>query len=121
MEMFYEDLARQNIVAYLAQLQLWVSALSHTHFSHHSSVLRPLFRTLHGLLGVPALIGLFSPCLPVFNLSVYHFSIDLIGWQIRLPALLFPASPSPFVDSLDSELWYHFGSRAAASTSSSTS
>jgi hypothetical protein len=62
--------------------------------------------------GVPALIGLFRPvclsvCLSVFNLSVYHFSIDLIGWPIRLPALLFPASPPSFVDSLDSELWYH--------------
>src|SRR2546421_1656423 len=45
-------------------------------FSHRRSVLRPLFRTLHGLLGVPALIGLFRPvclsstCLSVFNLSV---------------------------------------------------
>src|SRR2546421_250667 len=32
---------------------------------------------------------------------------------IRLPAFLFPASPTSCVDSLDSELWYHFGCRAA--------
>src|SRR5271156_3881931 len=49
-----------------------------------------------------------------FDLSVYHFPIDLIGWPIRLPALLFPASPSSFVDSLDSKLWYRSGCRAAA-------
>jgi hypothetical protein len=56
-EGFYEDLARQNIVARLFQRQLgfrrrhtWVSVWSHMGFSHCRSVLRPLFRTLHGLL-----------------------------------------------------------------------
>jgi hypothetical protein len=68
---FYEDLA------------------SHMRFSHRRSVPRPLFRTLHGLLGAhrPA-----STCL-----SVYYFSVDLTGWPIRLPVLLFPASPPFFV------------------------
>jgi hypothetical protein len=44
---FCEDLARQNTVAYLSQLQLgfqrcriWVSMLSHTGFSHRRSVLK---------------------------------------------------------------------------------
>ena len=37
-----------------------------------------------------------------------------------MPALLFPASPSLFVDSLDSKLWYRSGCRAAALASSST-
>jgi hypothetical protein len=45
-EGFYEDLARQNTVAPLSQLQLWfrrrriwVSVLSHMGFSHHRGVL----------------------------------------------------------------------------------
>src|SRR2546421_902824 len=45
-------------------------------FSHRRSVLRPLFRTLHGLLGYQRSSALFRPvclsstCLSVFNLSV---------------------------------------------------
>src|SRR5271163_4749782 len=70
-------------------------------FSHRRSVLRPLFRTLHGLLG-------YQRSSTLFDLSVHHSSVDL------MPALLFPASPTSLVDSLDSKLWYHFGCRAAA-------
>jgi hypothetical protein len=75
MEVFYEDLARSNTVAHLSQLQLWVlrcriwvSVLSHRRFSHRRSVLRLLYRTMHGLLGIPVPV-----CLSVFDLSVYHF------------------------------------------------
>jgi hypothetical protein len=46
-EGFYEDLARQNVVAQLSQLQLrfrrrhiWVSMLSHMGFSHRRGVLK---------------------------------------------------------------------------------
>jgi hypothetical protein len=46
-EGFCEDLARQNAVAHLPQLQLrfrhrhiWVSMLSHVGFSHHRGVLK---------------------------------------------------------------------------------
>src|SRR5271156_2189123 len=45
-------------------------------FSHRRSVPRPLFRTLHGLLGYQRSSALFRPvclsstCLSVFNLSV---------------------------------------------------
>jgi hypothetical protein len=106
MEVFYEDLARRM------------------RFSHRRSVPR----LLHGLLGAHRPV---STCLSVFNLSVchlsvyhlsvYHFSVDLIGWPIRLPALPFPHLITPtFLDSLDSELWYRFGCRAAALASSST-
>jgi len=67
MEVFYEDLARQNTVAHLSQVQLTIG------FSHHRSVLRPLFRTLHGLI-----IGLFRPiCLSSTCLSVTFLSIGL--------------------------------------------
>jgi hypothetical protein len=112
-EGFYEDLARQSTVARLFQLQLgfrrrhtWVSVSSHMGFSHRCG---DAARSAQ----VPALIDLVSTCLSVFNLSVYHFSVDPIGWPIRLPALLFSASPTA-LDSLDSELWYRFGCRAAA-------
>jgi len=50
MEVVYEDLARQNIVAHLSQLQLGVSPSSHMGFNHRRGVLGPLFWTLHGLL-----------------------------------------------------------------------
>src|SRR5277367_5509990 len=93
--------------------RIWVSVSLHMGFSHRRSVLRRLYRALHGPLGTSAHRPV-STCLSVFNLSVYHFPIDLIGWLIRLPALLFPASPSSFVDSLDSKLWYRSGCRAAA-------
>src|SRR5271156_3004945 len=72
-------------------------------FSHHRrSVLRPLFRTLHGLLGYPA----HRPC---FDLSV------CLSPDSQSDCLRFFSPPHPpLVDSLDSELWYHFGCRAAA-------
>src|SRR5271155_4785152 len=54
-----------------------VSALSHMGFSHRRSVLRPLFRTPHGLLGYQRSSACFD--LSVCHLSVYHFSVDLIG------------------------------------------
>src|ERR1700734_216219 len=64
---------------------------------------------------------LVSTCLSVFSLSmchlsIYHFSVDLVGWPIRLPALLSPAlDPLPFLSS-----GTVFGCRAAALASSST-
>jgi hypothetical protein len=68
--------------------------LSHIGFSHRRGVLRSLFRTLHGPLGYqrPSACFDLSVCLSVFSLSVHHFSVDLTGWLIRLPALLFVAS-----------------------------
>ena len=59
-----------------------------------------------------------STCLSVFNLSIYHLSVhhtsvDLIGCQSDCLRFFSPPHP-PLVDSLDSELWYHFGCRAAA-------
>jgi hypothetical protein len=76
-EGFYEGLARQNIVAHLFQCQLgfrrrhtWVSVWSHMGFSHRRSVLRPLFRTLHGLLRYQRSSALFRPvCLSSTCLS----------------------------------------------------
>jgi hypothetical protein len=69
-EGFYEDLARQNIVARLFQRQLcfrrrhtWVSVWSHMGFSHRRSAV---------CLGTSA----HRPC---FDLSVHHFSVDLFG------------------------------------------
>jgi hypothetical protein len=60
-EGFYEYLARQNTVAYLFQLQLgfrrrriWVSVIV-------AVSQRPLFRTLHGLLGYQRSSALFRP------------------------------------------------------------
>jgi len=89
-----------------------VSVLLHMGFGHHRGVLRPLFRTPYGLLGYQRSSAYFD--LSVCHQSVYHFFVDLIGWPIRLPALLSLPRLSRFVDSLDSELWYHFGCRAAA-------
>jgi hypothetical protein len=58
--------------------------------------------------------------LSVYHLSVHHSSADLIGWPIRLPALLFPPHPPSVVDSLGSELCYRSGCRAAFLASCST-
>jgi hypothetical protein len=93
------------------------SVLSHMGFSRRRSVLRPLFRTPHGLLGYQRSSACFDQS--VCHLYVYHFSVDLIGGPTRLPALLFPISLPP-LDTLDSELWYRSGCRAAALASSST-
>jgi hypothetical protein len=67
-EGFYEDLARQNIVARLFQRQLgfrhrhtWISVWSHMGFSHRCSILRPLYRTLHSLLRYQRSSALFRP------------------------------------------------------------
>jgi hypothetical protein len=67
-EGFCEDLARRNTVAHLSQLQLgfrhcriWVSVSSHIGPCHRRSVLRPLFRTLHRLLGYQRSSTLFRP------------------------------------------------------------
>src|SRR5271167_2559979 len=108
-------------------------------FSHRRSVLRPLFRTLHGLLGYQLSSALSRPvclsstCLSVFNLSVCLQPVCLSSTCLSVfnlsvclqPVCLSPDSQSdclrffspphpPLVDSLDSELWYHFGCRAAA-------
>jgi hypothetical protein len=81
-EGFYEDLARQSIVARLSQRQLgfrrrhtWVSVWSHMGFSHRRSVLRPLFRPLHGLLRYQRSSALFRPvCLSTFCPSLFRRS-----------------------------------------------
>jgi hypothetical protein len=90
-------------------------------FSHRCGVLKRLW-TLHSVLGVPALIGLFRPVcfLSSTCLSLFYRS-DWLPNPIAcasFPCLILPPS---FVDSLDSELWRHFGCRAAALASSSTS
>jgi len=87
-EEFYEDLARQNIIARLFQPQLgfrhrrkWVSVWWHRGFSHRRSVPRPLFRTLHGLLRYHRSSALFRPvclsstCLYITCLSITFLSI----------------------------------------------
>src|SRR5271155_5757660 len=62
---------------------------------------RPLFRTLHGLLGYQRSSALFRPvCL----------SPDSQSDCLRF----FSPPRPPLVDSLDSKLWYRFGCRAAA-------
>ena len=79
-EGFCEDLARQNTITHLSQLQvgfrrsqigfcvvayrclycrIQVSVLSHMGFSHRRRVLRPLFRRLHGLLRYQCSSALF--------------------------------------------------------------
>src|SRR5271155_1128637 len=69
---------------------------------------RPLFRTLHGLLGYQRSSTLFRPvCL----------SLDSQSDCLRFFS---PPHPPSRVDSLDSELWYLYGCRAAALASSST-
>src|SRR5437762_7258428 len=75
-------------------------------FSHRRSVLRSLFRTLHGLLGYQCASTLFdlSVCLQPVCLSPDSQSDCL--------PFLSPPRP-PLVDSLDSELWYHFGRSTA--------
>jgi hypothetical protein len=95
-----------------------VSVLSHMRFSHRRSVLRPLFRTLHSLLGYqrPSACFDLSVCLQPVCLSLFCRS----DWLVNPIACASFPSPALSVDSLDSELWYHFGSRAAALASSST-
>ena len=115
---FSASLMGFGVVAYGFRL-IWVSVLSHMGFGGVAASEDSYIGRCTACM-VSSAHRLVSTCLSVFNLSVYHFSIDLIGWPIRLPALLFPASPSLFVDSLDSELWYRFGCRAAALASSST-
>src|ERR1700733_5173834 len=80
-EGFCEDLARQNAVAHLSQLQLrfrrrriWVSVVA-------VGSSRPLFRTPHGLLGYQRSSALFRPvylsstCLSITCLSITFLSI----------------------------------------------
>jgi len=63
-----------------------VSALSHMGFSHHRrSVLMPLFRTLHGLLG-------YSAHRPCFDLSVCLSVYHLIHQQSASPAVSISSS-----------------------------
>ena len=120
-EGFCEALARQNTAARLFQRQLglrrrhtWVSVFQ-------SSSQCPKGHYL-GRCMVYLGTSAHRPCLDlsVYHLSVHHSSVHLISWPIRLPALLFPASPTT-LDSLVSELWYHLGCRPAALASSSTS
>src|SRR5277367_3493480 len=107
-EGFCEDLARQTTVTHLSQLQLetrrcrilvlccriWVSVTV-------AASQRSVFRSPHGLLGYQRSSALFRPvCL----------SPDSQSDCLRF----FPPPRPPLVDSLDSELWYYFGCRAAA-------
>jgi hypothetical protein len=100
-EGFCEDLARQNTVAHLSQRQLgfwhcriWVSVLSYMGFSHRRSVLRPLFRTLHGLLGYQRSSALFRPvCLSSTCLSILFCRSDWLANPIAcasFPRLALP-------------------------------
>src|ERR1700728_3978368 len=90
-------------------------------FSHRRSVLRPLYRTLHGLLRYQRSSALFRPvCLSITCLSI-TFLLILFASQSDCPRFFSPPHPPSFVDSLDNELWYHSGCRAAALASSSTS
>src|SRR5271170_2970948 len=100
-EGFCENLARQNTVAPLSQLQpgfrrcrIWVSVIVVVS-------LRPLFRTLHGLLGYQRSSALFRPvclsstCLSVFNLSVCLQPVCLsLDSQSDCLRFFSPASPS---------------------------
>jgi hypothetical protein len=86
---FCEDLARQNTVAHLSQLQLRFRCPSHMGFSRRRGVLKATIWDAARSAWVPALIGLISTCLSVFSLfvyhlsvhhfSVHHFSVHLIG------------------------------------------
>src|SRR5277367_2105006 len=74
-EGFCEDLARQNTVAHLSQLQLGSSSwCPKDHYLGH-----------HTLLGYQRSSALFRPvclsstCLSVFNLSVYHLIANPIA------------------------------------------
>src|ERR1700728_5122089 len=74
-----------------------------SHMGFQSPLQRPkgLFRTPHGLLRYQRSSALFRPvCL----------SPDSQSDCLRF----FSPPRPPLVDSLDSELWYHFGCRAAA-------
>jgi hypothetical protein len=109
-----------GVVAYaFLYCRICVSVLPYLRFSHRRGVLWRLYRMLHGLLGGTSAHRPVSTCLSVclsVNLSAYHFSIDPIACP-SFPRLTL----SLFVDSSDSELWYHFGCGAAAFASSSTS
>jgi hypothetical protein len=83
-----------------------VSVSLHVGFSHRRDVLRPLFRTLHSLLGHQRSSACFRPvCLSSVCLSLFCRSACA-----SFPRLVHP----PSIDRLDSELWYSFGCRAAA-------
>ena len=96
MEVSCEALARQSTVALF---QLWVPALSHmgvslivvVSYGHYLG--RCTVCLVHQRSS--AYFDLSICLYPVRQSAVYHFSVDLIGWPIRLPALLFPAPP-PF-------------------------
>jgi hypothetical protein len=121
-EGFCEDLARQNTVAYLSQLQLgfrrcrtWVSVLSHMGFrvvayGFWSSSWCPKDHYL-GHRTVCLGTSAHRPC---FDLSVCLQPVCLSP-DSQSDCLRFFSPPHPpLVDSLDSKLWYHLGCRAAA-------
>ena len=83
-----------------------------SHMGFQSPLQRPkgLFRTPHGLLGYQRSSALFRPvCLSVC-LQPVCLSPDSQSDCLRF----FSPPHPPLVDSLDSELWYHVGCRAAA-------
>src|ERR1700733_2958239 len=83
-----------------------------SHMGFQSPLQRPkgLFRTPHGLLGYQRSSALFRPvCLSVC-LQPVCLSPDSQPDCLRF----FSPPHPPLVDSLDSELWYNFGCRAAA-------
>src|SRR5579862_6860698 len=95
--------SRLACLAHLSQLRRGVPASSHIGFSHRRRILRPLFRTLHGLLGHQRssacfrLVRLSSTCLSLFCLSDWPANPIARTSFSRL-------AQSPSIDSLDSEL-----------------
>jgi hypothetical protein len=77
-----------------------VSAMLHLGFSHHCSVLRPVFRTLHSLLRYQSPSACFRPVCQ----SSTCLSITFLAGQSNCQRFFSPLHPSSFVDSLGSEL-----------------
>ena len=91
-------------------LSHWVTCYHIWVFQSPSQRPKGLFRTPHGLLGYQRSSALFRPvCLSVC-LQPVCLSPDSQSDCLRF----FSPPHPPLVDSLDSELWYHFGCRAAA-------
>src|ERR1700735_620343 len=91
-------------------------AITYGFFQSPSQRPKGLFRTPHGLLGYQRSSALFRPvCLSVC-LQPVCLSPDSQSDCLRF----FSPPHPPLVDSLDSELWYHFGCRAAAFASAGT-
>jgi hypothetical protein len=118
-EGFCEDLARQNTVAIYPSSSYGFGVVT---YGFQSSPWCPKGHYL-GRCTVCLGTSAYRPC---FDLSV---CLQLVCPSLFCPSdwlanpiacASFPASPSLFVDSLDSKLWYRSGCRATALASSST-